>query len=77
MPQQIIIDFDNNVKILETGPQGPPGTGPYTKGFISHGSNPNLPRPVGFASVEWYGSVEPVNWIDGDTWIDPEIEEGA
>lgn len=27
MPQQIIFDSDNNIKVIETGPQGPPGVG--------------------------------------------------
>lgn len=41
------------------------------KGFIAHGSTAGTTRPAGFASVEWFGTVEPLNWIDGDTWIDP------
>jgi hypothetical protein len=43
------------------------------KGFISHGSVASTPRPVGFASVEWYGDVEPENAIDGDTWVDTSV----
>lgn len=40
------------------------------KGWINHGSNANAIRPGGYASVEWFGSVAPVNAVDGDTWID-------
>ena len=40
------------------------------KGFINHGSNAATARPAGYASVEWYGTVEPTNAINGDTWID-------
>lgn len=45
----------------------------YIKGFINHGANASTARPDYFASVEWYGSVEPVNAIDGDTWIDTSV----
>jgi len=41
-----------------------------TKGFVNHGATAGTARPSGFASIEWYGSVEPTNAIDGDTWID-------
>jgi hypothetical protein len=41
------------------------------KGFVNHGSTASTARPSGYASVEWYGTVEPDNWIDGDTWNDP------
>ena len=40
------------------------------KGYVNHGAVAGTARPTGFASVEWVGSVEPTNWIDGDTWID-------
>lgn len=40
------------------------------KGWVNHGSTAGTARPSGFASVEWYGSVEPTNAIAGDTWID-------
>ncbi len=39
------------------------------KGFVAHGSNASVARPVGWDSIEWTGSVEPVNAINGDTWI--------
>lgn len=29
------------------------------------------PRPVGHPSVEWVCLFEPVNAIDGDTWVNP------
>ncbi len=41
------------------------------KGFVNHGSTASTARPEGFASVEWYGTVEPDNIAAGDTWIDP------
>ena len=40
------------------------------KGFVNHGAVAGTARPTGFASIEWYGSVEPTNAITGDTWID-------
>lgn len=43
----------------------------YGKGFVNHGDVAETERPEGFASVEWFGSVEPDNWIDGDTWVQP------
>lgn len=41
------------------------------KGFVNHGSTATTARPSGFASIEWLGTVEPDNWITGDTWNDP------
>lgn len=40
-----------------------------TKGFKNHGAIAGTARPTGYASIEWYGSVEPTNAVDGDTWI--------
>ncbi len=40
------------------------------KGYVNHGSTASTARPTGFASIEWHGSVEPTNAIDGDTWVD-------
>lgn len=40
------------------------------KGFVNHGAVAGTARPTGYASIEWFGSVEPTNAIDGDTWID-------
>lgn len=40
------------------------------KGYVNHGATGSTARPSGYASVEWYGSVEPVNALDGDTWVD-------
>ncbi len=39
------------------------------KGFINHADDADTVRPTGFASVEWFGSVEPSNAVDGDTWV--------
>lgn len=41
------------------------------KGFVNHGSTAATARPSGFASVDWYGTVEPDNAVEGDQWIDP------
>lgn len=41
------------------------------KGFVSHGAVASTARPTGYASIEWYGTVEPTNWIAGDTWNRP------
>lgn len=40
------------------------------KGYVNHGSTAATARPSGYASIEWYGSVQPDNWIAGDTWVD-------
>jgi hypothetical protein len=39
------------------------------KGYVSHGNAAGTPRPPGYVSVEWIGSVEPANAVDGDTWV--------
>ena len=39
------------------------------KGHVNHGNAAATPRPSGYASVEWIGSVEPQNAVDGDTWV--------
>lgn len=56
-----------------------PGQPNKTKGFVNHGADPNVARPTGYTSVEWYGSIEPVNALATDTWIDTdeEIEQGS
>lgn len=40
------------------------------KGHVEHGATAGTTRPTGFTSVEWVGSVEPTNAVNGDTWID-------
>lgn len=40
------------------------------KGWVNHGSTAGTARPTGYASVEWYGSVQPSNAQVGDTWVD-------
>lgn len=39
------------------------------KGFVNHGANASASRPTGYASVEWYGSVAPLNATPSDTWV--------
>lgn len=46
------------------------GTKSETKAVVIHGATASTARPSGYGSVEWIGSVEPLNAIDGDTWID-------
>ena len=46
------------------------GTLTNGKGYINHGTTAGTTRPSGFVSIEWHGSVEPTNAINGDTWID-------
>lgn len=41
------------------------------KGFVNHGSVAGTARPTGYASVEWFGTVEPTNMTNADTWIRP------
>lgn len=40
------------------------------KGYVNHGEDAGKARPSGFASIEWHGSAEPENAVDGDTWIE-------
>lgn len=40
------------------------------KGYVNHGATAGTARPAGYASVEWYGSVQPTNAAVGDTWVD-------
>lgn len=40
-----------------------------SKGYVNHGATAGTARPLGYTSVEWVGSVEPTNAINGDTWI--------
>jgi hypothetical protein len=47
---------------------GPAGTR-ADKGYVNHGNAASTPRPAGYVSVEWIGSVEPANAVDGDTWV--------
>lgn len=43
----------------------PLGTG---KGFVAHGEDAAAARP-GYESVEWQGTAEPENAVNGDTWL--------
>ena len=60
-------------QIFVTYQTGGTGTGTVQtsgKGYVEHGSNPNVARPTGYASVEWVGSVAPLYAIASDTWLD-------
>ena len=37
--------------------------------IVFHGSDPNAIRPS-YQIVQWYGTVEPLNAINGDIWFD-------
>lgn len=56
-------------KAVKTYVDSMAGGGANTKGFVNHGSTASTARPSGYASIEWYGSVEPTNMANGDTWI--------
>lgn len=38
-------------------------------GFIAHGDDPYTPRISGYVVIVWEGTVAPVNFEDGDVWI--------
>ena len=38
-------------------------------GAVNHGTDPDVPRPPGYARVEWTGTVEPLNATEDDKWI--------
>ena len=40
------------------------------KGYVKHGVDASASRPPDYPSVEWHGSVEPENAVEGDTWIE-------
>lgn len=44
------------------------------KGFVAHGEDEEADRPSGYPSVEWNGTVAPLNKIDNDTWVNPGYE---
>jgi hypothetical protein len=70
---QVLTILDDSPFTLEWA-DGGGGSGPDLsangKGYINHGATAGTARPTGFASIEWHGTVEPSNAVDGDTWID-------
>lgn len=40
-----------------------------TVGYVAHGATASAARPAGYVTVQWVGSVEPANAVNGDTWI--------
>ena len=40
-----------------------------TMGFVHHGGDAGVERPD-YGSVTWRGTVEPVNMLDVDLWVD-------
>lgn len=38
--------------------------------YVLHGTDPDIPRPEGFAIVTWVGEAEPNNAEEGDFWED-------
>lgn len=63
---EITDGLDGRVEILVTNKSDVA----TSKGYVNHGAVAGTVRPSGYPSVEWVGSVEPTNAIDGDTWID-------
>lgn len=68
---ELFIESDE-IQVVESIEQGPPGAVDVdvAKGFVNHGDDPDVARPPLYASVEWVGSVAPVNAQENDTWID-------
>lgn len=66
----VVVDDVAEPWVATWWPEGGEAAG-SVKGSVVHGTNPSLPRPGGFESVEWIGTVEPLNAADNDTWINP------
>lgn len=43
----------------------------HKKGSVVHADDADYPRPIGYATVEWIGSVSPNNAAEYDTWLGP------
>lgn len=41
-----------------------------TLGVVNHGSTASTARPAGYTVVQWVGTVDPVNKVAGDIWLD-------
>lgn len=41
----------------------------HALGVVVHGDNASAARPTGYAQVQWVGNAEPVNMVNGDTWM--------
>jgi hypothetical protein len=39
---------------------------------VAHGTDPNVARPSGYASVRWVGTATPANKLEGDDWVNPD-----
>lgn len=63
MPQQIIIDSDNNIKVIETGPQGPPGIGGG-----SGGESRRVLTDWVWGSICFIGTAPPGTLTTEDIW---------
>lgn len=59
------------------GPQGPEGPdGPQGPGLIDIGDDETVARPAGIAeAVIWAGSVRPLNFLDGDLYLETVLSE--
>jgi len=69
----VIVDDESEPWVATWWPAGGDTANEFAKGCVVHEEDPNVARPGGFASVEWIGTVEPVNAIDNDTWVNPGI----
>jgi hypothetical protein len=47
------------------------------KAIVNHGATASVPRPSGFTSVEWIGTVAPLNALSADTWVNPNDGTGG
>lgn len=57
---------DDGLSIM--GPPGPSGTD-GTAATVYHGADANYTRPDTGNPIIWVGSVEPVNALDNDVWL--------
>lgn len=65
-----VATLDGSSKLTSSQLPASVGTKSETKAVVNHGATASTARPSGYGSVEWIGSVEPTNAIDGDTWVD-------
>lgn len=66
-PTVVAISSETTVyRIAGVANAGPPG--PTSLVGVLHGATADTARPLGAAVVQWIGSVEPTNAVDGDLW---------
>lgn len=65
-----VATLDGSAKLTASQLPATVGVKTETKAVVVHGATAGTARPSGYGSVEWIGSVEPTNAINGDTWVD-------